>query len=229
MPQPQSVDPPHFAIYFPDDLPKAKSFYVRGDKIAAVNVLNAGREAGSASAACVLAELYLTGSTHLGRDRQRALELAYPHAVSGVPIAQFLVAWILVEERRRTDAIGFMRRAASQGFPAALLDMGRFYLNGVGVPRDVTAALTWYRRAAEAGHILGRRLILEQYALGRFGRVRQRLARALLPLSSLYVWLRYRVISPWSAEGFAYDYNAVRRAAARSASPPAKVSQPADP
>ena len=43
------------------------------------------------------------------------------------------------------------RKAAVEGHADATLAMGWFYLNGVGVARSISDAITWYRRSARRG------------------------------------------------------------------------------
>lgn len=42
-------------------------------------------------------------------------------------------------------------RAAGEGHADATLAMGWFYINGVGVERSISDAITWYRRSARRG------------------------------------------------------------------------------
>lgn len=48
------------------------------------------------------------------------------------------------DEKRSFDANA---QAASAGFRDAVLAMGWYYLNGVGVPKDVDEAKRWYRKS----------------------------------------------------------------------------------
>jgi TPR repeat protein len=49
------------------------------------------------------------------------------------------------DEKRSFDTNA---KAASMGFRDAVLAMGWYYLNGVGVSKDVDEAKTWYRKSA---------------------------------------------------------------------------------
>jgi TPR repeat protein len=200
------------SICFPEDLSEARDCYARNDVSGALKLISAACEAGSPSAECVLAQLYLTASANLGRDKKRALELAYPHAVNGNALAQVVIAWIYVEDGRPLEAIGFMRRAASQQFPPALLDMGRFYFNGIGVPRDRAEGLNWYRRAHASGHVIAWRLMVREDATGRRGRWRKWAARTALPLVLLRLLWRWYATGYWGPKEFFYDPNVARRA-----------------
>ena len=45
-----------------------------------------------------------------------------------------------------------LRRAAEQGSDAAQLELGYMYYDGEGVPKDLVAAVRWFRKAAEQGN-----------------------------------------------------------------------------
>ena len=47
---------------------------------------------------------------------------------------------------------GSVALPAATGESTAQRNLASFFEHGVGVPRDVAAALTWYRRAADGGH-----------------------------------------------------------------------------
>ena len=47
--------------------------------------------------------------------------------------------------------IGYYRRAADQGDPTALCNLGMCYRDGMGVPRDPVQAVYWLTRARDAG------------------------------------------------------------------------------
>ena len=50
-----------------------------------------------------------------------------------------------------SEAFALNQRAAEQGMHDAILAMGWFYLNGVGVEADEEEAVRWYRRSARQG------------------------------------------------------------------------------
>ncbi|MCB1236523.1 MAG: sel1 repeat family protein [Verrucomicrobiae bacterium] len=52
------------------------------------------------------------------------------------------------DERRSFE---FNRAAAREGLADAILAMGWYYLNGVGVEHSIPEAVTWYRRSARKG------------------------------------------------------------------------------
>ncbi len=48
-------------------------------------------------------------------------------------------------------AFEFNAKAAQEGYHDAVLAMGWFYLNGIGVEKDIHEARTWYRKSARQG------------------------------------------------------------------------------
>jgi TPR repeat protein len=59
--------------------------------------------------------------------------------------------------------------AASQGDRQSQYTLGRIYEKGKGVPRDLDAAVKWYRHAAEAGHPDSQYRLAVAYAYGLGG------------------------------------------------------------
>lgn len=54
-------------------------------------------------------------------------------------------------EKDAARAIILMRESADLGFPDAIGGMGYFYAMGVEVPKDLSAAVDWFRKGAEKG------------------------------------------------------------------------------
>jgi TPR repeat protein len=49
-------------------------------------------------------------------------------------------------------ALFWYHKAARKGFSDAKLELGYYYENGIGVPRDETKAVQWYQSAASDGN-----------------------------------------------------------------------------
>ncbi len=49
-----------------------------------------------------------------------------------------------------SEAVALLTEAAGKGQAPAMLSLGSLYENGIGVPRNYTKALDWYKKAAEA-------------------------------------------------------------------------------
>lgn len=63
-------------------------------------------------------------------------------------------------------ALDLWQPLAEQGYPDAQAGLGNLYLGGYGVVRDETAAMGWFRKAAEQGHESGQ-LSLAGMSYGR--------------------------------------------------------------
>ena len=60
-------------------------------------------------------------------------------------------------ENAKTDRLEEVRNAYTKLMPGAQCVVGQAYLKGDGVPKDLTKALQWFRKAAEAGNTEGQR------------------------------------------------------------------------
>jgi TPR repeat protein len=48
--------------------------------------------------------------------------------------------------------MNWLRKAAAQNFAAAEYDLGVVYETGMGVPKDLNSAKSWYKKAADQGY-----------------------------------------------------------------------------
>lgn len=163
------------------------------------------------SARAVMATLYLTGNLELPINRERAAELCLGDAKAGYPYAQYILAWVSAEQGHPVQAANWMRQAAQAGFPPAMYDMGRFYLNGIGVAKDRSLGVSWFRRATKTGHLIALRGLLQQYRAGWFGNLRKLVASILWPLSGPALYLYWRLNGPNTDKYFFYDWPNVGR------------------
>ena len=79
---------------------------------------------------------------------------AYRHVLAREPRAQdarYNLALVLTLARRDAEATPEFLTAAQAGIPRAQYFAGAAYATGVGVERDLVAAITWWMRAAELG------------------------------------------------------------------------------
>ena len=163
------------------------------------------------AARAVLAALHLTGNLNLPIDRERAAELCQEDAKAGYPYAQYILAWTSAEAGHVLQAANWMRQAAQAGFPPAIYDMGRFYLNGIGVAKDRSLGVSWFWKATMAGHLIALRGLLQQYRAGWFGTIRRVVASILWPLSGPVLYAYWRLNGPNTARFFFYDWPNVGR------------------
>jgi hypothetical protein len=72
-------------------------------------------------------------------------------------------------KRARAEAVRLNQNRAEMGDPAAQFDLGERYHDGLGVPRDYSAALKWFLQAAEREHAKARLNAGMMLFLGRGG------------------------------------------------------------
>ncbi len=90
------------------------------------------------------------------RDPAKALNWYRRAADHELPVAQFYLGSVLLQANGATgedprEAVALILKAAHAGLPQAQLGMGAVYEKGLGVERDTTSALEWYKRAADQG------------------------------------------------------------------------------
>ena len=73
------------------------------------------------------------------------------------------------KQRDYSTAINLWRPLAQDGNAAAQTGMGILYENGLGVPKDETQAVTWYRQAVEQGDAEAEYRLGLAYVLGAIG------------------------------------------------------------
>lgn len=112
-------------------------------------------------------------------DDAKAKGLIEAAAAAGDPLARMWVARCLSRGRmgfardeiraRAMSAtlIGDVRRLATGGVLEAVFLMGTAHDEALGVAEDPAEALTWFRRAADRGHVLAQHNVGNAYAAGR--------------------------------------------------------------
>jgi sodium-type polar flagellar protein MotX len=103
----------------------------------------------------------INNNTHLQRvvaDKcQLVQDIEARAEVLNVPAYQFLwgdmLAWGVCVKADPERGVGFMRRAAEQGLPAGLEQLGRYYTQGKLVQQDKEQAVVFLREAAGLGNL----------------------------------------------------------------------------
>ena len=103
----------------------------------------------------------INNNTHLQRvvaDKcQLVQDIEARAEVLNVPAYQFLwgdmLAWGVCVKADPERGVGFMRRAAEQGLPAGLEQLGRYYAQGKLVQQDKEQAVVFLREAAGLGNL----------------------------------------------------------------------------
>ena len=57
------------------------------------------------------------------------------------------------------ESVYLLRKAAEQGDASAQYNLGVMYYKGAGVPKDTSAAVAWFRKAAVQGHATAQRAL----------------------------------------------------------------------
>ncbi|MDO1582014.1 tetratricopeptide repeat protein [Rhizobium oryzicola] len=146
--------------------------YVARDKAKADDYMRRAAEAGNSSAQFNWAQILV--SDHPGES---GLKMALPFyekaAAQGVADAQYAVAQLYVAIKdlpaeKKAKARDWLLRAAKAGYDTAQLDMGVWYVNGVGGDKDYEQGFNWLRIAALRGNVVAQNKLahLYIYALG---------------------------------------------------------------
>lgn len=90
-------------------------------------------------------------------------------ADAGSPLAQSKLAWILDGANDDERAVELYRAAAEQGYAPGMHGLGEMYAKGEGVAKDYAQAVTWFTKAAQAGHEKSLRLLIDAHASGELG------------------------------------------------------------
>jgi len=88
------------------------------------------------------------------------------HQAGGAEAGRFSTAQTSASDASTKDLSEYQRLAES-GDADAQVDLGYFYENGRGVPKDYLAAFRWYLAAAEQGNSYGEFAVGEMYETGR--------------------------------------------------------------
>lgn len=81
-------------------------------------------------------------------------DVAQQDALIGRPEAAYLLAHRMIRQDLYGRAAFLLGEAASKGHAAAQNDMGMLYFWGLGVPRDMQKAVSYFRRSAANGEVM---------------------------------------------------------------------------
>ncbi len=97
-----------------------------------------------------LGRLYRDGDG-VPKDHDKAVDWFLKAAAHGHTFAYNNLGYMLAQEGQGDRAIVLFRASAEAGDIYGYNNLGYAYENGVGVPRDMQQAISWYEKAAEAG------------------------------------------------------------------------------
>ncbi|MBD8662213.1 sel1 repeat family protein [Rhizobium sp. CFBP 8752] len=146
--------------------------YVPADKKKADDYMRKAAEAGNSSAQFNWGQILVSDN-----PGDKGFKLALPFyeraAKQGVADAQYAVAQLYVNmkgvpEEKKAEARRWLERAAKAGFDTAQLDMGIWFVNGVGGERNYDKGFEWLRIAAHRGNVVAQNKLSHLYieALG---------------------------------------------------------------
>jgi TPR repeat protein len=149
-----------------------KGRLVPHDKAKADDYMRRAAEAGNGSAQFNWAQILVADN-----PGQKGLKLALPFyeksAEQGISDAQYAVAQLYIaiddiEPAKRAKAREWLMRAAKAGYDTAQLDMGVWFVNGIGGERDYDQGFEWLRIAASRGNVVAQNKLAHLYinALG---------------------------------------------------------------
>ena len=132
--------------------------------------LTAAAEAGHVRAAFNLAQV-ITASRPTWAGFKEAKPWYEQAAYGGLADAQYAMANILADAKGvvTNDEPGarlWLSKAAAGGLDTAQLDYAIWLANGRGGPKDETAALSWFQRAAAQNNVLAQNRLARMYAFG---------------------------------------------------------------
>ena len=142
------------------DAEKAQEAFEHCDYNTAMSIWRTLAERGDATAAHRVASQYWSG-LFVPEDRNEATKwfnvearLLRKRADDNDAAAELALGTLYLEGQigvNYTEAMKWFLKAADQGNPRAISEIGEFYAWGWGVPRDGEKALEWYRKAANTG------------------------------------------------------------------------------
>lgn len=90
-------------------------------------------------------------------------------ADAGSALAQTRLAWILDGANDDVRAVAMYRAAAEQGYAPGMHGLGEMYAKGEGVEKNLSEAVGWFTKAADAGHDKSLRILIGAYKNGGLG------------------------------------------------------------
>jgi uncharacterized protein len=133
-----------------------EGFSGKGKKQSKAEVLGMFRdlaEAGSASAQVAMGTILQNGLLGAHHDLKAATTWLQKAADQGDSAAMVALGKIYLDGEagaaEKSDGLQLLLNAAEQEDPDAYVELGRAYENGLGTPRDITAAYVWYHLARE--------------------------------------------------------------------------------
>lgn len=110
-------------------------------------------------------------------------------AQGGDPEGWFGLALNCLAERKYEQALPYLREAADKGYGRANQWIGNLYDWGLGVPKDETLALEWYRKGAKYGFIAAQHSVIRLEARTTLGRILLYPRLVMLAVKAVFIYL----------------------------------------
>lgn len=134
----------------------------------------AANEKSDASAMVELGRILLGGQYGIHRDQdaglrwyEKAANLGNIEAIEGLGLIYQFDSIVQYDQAKSMHwlsmAIKYYVRSAAHNSVPAMLKIGKYYADGLGVERDLDTAYKWYRRAADRGSIKAMMSIADLY------------------------------------------------------------------
>lgn len=107
--------------------------------------------AGDANAAYELGGRYSVGMGGVEKNPEEAMKWKLMAAGAGHPLAQSDLALQMLNEKKNDEALTWMTKAATAGVVNSQYELGLIYAQGEIVPKDLSNAKFWIKKAADAG------------------------------------------------------------------------------
>lgn len=140
----------------------------------AFDLYNRLARTGSVESQVFLGWMYENG-LGINKDQEKAFSNYQNAAKLGSVNGQFYLAKSYAKKNNFTEAVEWYLKAAEKEYSPALFRLGWVYDIGRGVNKDKTKALSYYRRAADQGHIFAQKqlaFLLMQGSEGLLARFR---------------------------------------------------------
>lgn len=136
------------------------------EKAEQVQMLERLWEGGFPAAAHQLGRCWRDGLGVLPDDEQSELWFRRG-AEAGYTFSRYALGRLLETQKRMEEAVTWYEKAAAQGNPAAAYRLGKLYLQGKLVPKDVPKALEYLTASAKEGNPLAQYTLGKLYLMGK--------------------------------------------------------------
>lgn len=109
----------------------------------------------------------LSQSTAPAPEREAEQRILEEAAAMGLPAAATALGYRLRSQGQMEEAFAWFHKAATAGYPPAMVQTGLMYSNGDGVERDMDKAASWLRPANVKGSATGKFLLAECFLFGK--------------------------------------------------------------